>query len=460
VTSKKSSAAFGAFVETNTEVYNPFKKEENTVTATSTATATPDVSDVPRRPSHTAEENTEDAGEASPRVANPCTSREKKSPQPFSSSSSTATGHAPPPPTAENVILRLNVKHRPANTVQSMDSVSGVPGASSYSADVNDDGGVAASTTASSSSMSSTKRRPFAYNEFESPLAQGGGVGSSGNINRYAHYGSDRQQHTFEGGFDVVDGWELGGGGGCRHAARTSCSSSSLAPQQHGGGTHHPPPLRKMRLLMELEEKSKSGEWPASSSVHCYWCCHRFPGMPYGLPHRYDNNGRFIVTGCFCSLECAAAYNFHGDTSCSAEEMWTRYSLINMLAARMRDVEEEEEDEAEHEKTRKPSSNYIVKQAPHRLSLSIFGGGLSIEEFRSSFQRGRRTLLHAPPMVSACQQVEEITDGDVYSVNHFIPVDTERIDRYQEQMRLKRNKPLAGSKKNIIKMMNIQFTNR
>jgi len=420
--SAASAAAFGAVLDTNTEVYNPFKKEDETAAAAGSTSKDHDDGD---------NEEKKTVDEEQPPVTSP----------------------VPPPPaaTAENVILRLNVKQRstPSTTgIQPMDSAGASiapyePSSSSAAFGDGhhqhpqqqpqqhpDEGGAHMCST-------TTRRRPFAYNEFESPLAHGGG-----NIDRYAHYGGG----GCDGGHVDIGAGELG-------PRNPAASQAALAP----------PPLRKMRLLMELEEKSKSGEWPASSSVHCYWCCHRFLGMPYGLPHRYDNSGRFVVTGCFCSLECAAAYNFHGDTSCSADEMWSRYSLINMLAARLRDAEEEEGvvDGNEGMRPRPPSSrNCIVKQAPHRLSLSIFGGGLSIDEFRSSFQRGRRTLLHAPPMVSTCQQVEEITDGDVYSVNHFIPVDTERIDRYQEQMRLKRNKPLAGSKKNIIKMMNIQFTNR
>lgn len=425
---QKTSAAFGACVDTSTEVYNPFKKLEDDVPAAPSSSST------------TREEEEE--------------KEEKKKKEVVAAVAEEA---APPPSTAENVILRLNVKLR-SSAAPGIHPLDGVPSPHND----NNNGSVTACSSSrvdredGGGNNTTTRRRPYAFNEFDSPLAQGGGVGSSGNINRFAQYGAVPPFYRASGG---------GGGGGgdalpwdvSAQQQQHSHSHPPPSPQRHHHHRHPPPPppLRKMRLLMEMEEKSKSGEWPATSSVHCYWCCHRFPGMPYGLPHRYDNTGKFIVTGCFCSLECAAAYNFHGDTSCSADEMWSRYSLINMLAARLREAEEAEDAE---EKKPPPGRSCLVKQAPHRLSLSIFGGGLSIEEFRSSFQRGRRTLLHAPPMVSACQQVEEITDGDVYSVNHFIPVDTERIDRYQEQMRLKRNKPLAGSRKNIIKMMNIHFT--
>jgi hypothetical protein len=82
-------------------------------------------------------------------------------------------------------------------------------------------------------------------------------------------------------------------------AAPSSAAASSKAPSSAATS-------KVVRLLADFQEKSKVGEWPTSTQVHCYWCCHAFTTPPMGLPIRYLND-RFYVTGCFCSLECAAA---------------------------------------------------------------------------------------------------------------------------------------------------------
>ncbi len=57
-------------------------------------------------------------------------------------------------------------------------------------------------------------------------------------------------------------------------------------------------------VLRDLTDK-----WPVQTDVCCWWDCHTFSGTPIGLPVRYDaKTDRFEGYGCFCSLECAAAY--------------------------------------------------------------------------------------------------------------------------------------------------------
>ena len=220
--------------------------------------------------------------------------------------------------------------------------------------------------------------------------------------------------------------------------------------QQHQHTVHHPH-LRKVRLLMEFEEKNRANEWPANTNIHCYWCCHRFHNHPYGIPIKYVNN-KFYVHGCFCSLECAAAYNF--GSGGSVDEMWERYSLLNMMAYRLK--EGLEETPGQDTNTKKTG---LVSQAPHRLSLSIFGGHLSIEEFRTYCPSHRLTVINFPPMMTITQQIEEINDVDVRSTHRYVPIDNDRIDRYQKEIKLKRSKPLANKNNALICAMNIRYTN-
>lgn len=204
-----------------------------------------------------------------------------------------------------------------------------------------------------------------------------------------------------------------------------------------------------VRLLAEFEEKSKNGDWPLSTSVHCYWCCHRFDTPPLGLPIKYVGD-RFHVVGCFCSLECAAAYNFSAARE-SVDECLNRYSLINALSARLGHAH----------------GTRVVRPAPDRLALAIFGGHMGIDDFRShgSPELGaahgapqRQVVVNCPPMQSITQQVEEVSDTDLSSEYRYIPIDSERVSRYQEKVRLMRTKPLVNFKNTLDHSMKLKYS--
>jgi hypothetical protein len=196
------------------------------------------------------------------------------------------------------------------------------------------------------------------------------------------------------------------------------------------------PGLKVIRLLTEFEEKNKNSEWPSSTSVHCYWCCHRFANAPVGLPVKFANN-KFHVIGCFCSLECACAYNFLSHDS--IDECLNRYTLVNALSNRL-------------------GLDRTVQPAPDRLALSIFGGHLDIDEFRAfSSATKRHVIVNSPPMLTVTQQVEEVNETDMRSEYRYIPLDSERINRYQEKVRLKRCKPLVNFKNTLDHTMKLKY---
>ena len=198
----------------------------------------------------------------------------------------------------------------------------------------------------------------------------------------------------------------------------------------HGGG------LRLIRLLTEFEEKSKIGEWPSSTSVHCYWCCHQFPNAPFGLPLKYAGD-QFHVVGCFCSVECAAAYNF-ASTRDSVDECLDRYYLINAMSSRM-------------------GLGHHIRPAPDRLALKMFGGHMDIDEFRSFAGSGRQMLVNPPPMVTATQQIEEVHDANMRSEYKYIPLDNDRVVKYQEKLRLRRSKPLVNFRNTLDHTMKLKY---
>jgi hypothetical protein len=187
-------------------------------------------------------------------------------------------------------------------------------------------------------------------------------------------------------------------------------------------------------VLKDFEQKNKNNEWPSNTSTHCYWCCHRFDNAPFGIPVCY-NNDVFEVFGCFCSLHCAAAYNFQSNESLDA--VWERYNLINLLSRRLQ-------------------LGRVVKPAPDKMTLKIFGGFLDIDEFRNFHKTHKVVNINFPPMTSLTQQIEEINDYELNNDLKFIPLDNERINRCKEKMIFKRTKPLVSEKSTLESSMNLK----
>jgi hypothetical protein len=120
------------------------------------------------------------------------------------------------------------------------------------------------------------------------------------------------------------------------------------------------------------------------------------------------------------------------------DEMWERYNLLNLLY-------------------RKLNLGKIVKAAPDRLALKIFGGYMDIEEFRDFFKSNKMVNINFPPMSSLTQQIEEINEYELNSEYKYIPLDQDRIDKYKAKM-FKRNKPLINSKNSLETSMNLKYT--
>lgn len=193
--------------------------------------------------------------------------------------------------------------------------------------------------------------------------------------------------------------------------------------------------LKIVDILKDFEQKNKNNEWPSNTSICCYWCCHKFDTPPFGIPVSYSN-GIFEVFGCFCSLECASAHNFK--TNESLDEVWERYNLINLLSRRL-DI------------------GRVVKPAPDKMTLKMFGGYMDIDTFRKYHKTNKIININFPPMTSLTQQIEEINEYELNSDLKYIPLDSDRINRCKEKMIFKRNKPLINEKTTLESTMNLKY---
>lgn len=192
-----------------------------------------------------------------------------------------------------------------------------------------------------------------------------------------------------------------------------------------------------VNLLHDFKEKNKNKEWPSNTTIACYWCTETFDNVPFGIPINYENE-KFDVIDCFCSLECAASYNFAMNHN--IDEMWERYNLLNLLS-------------------RKLNLENIVKPAPHRLSLKKYGGHLSKEKFREFCKSNKLININYPPMNSLTVQIEEINEFELNNDYKYIPIDNERIKRYKEKINLVREKPQVNSEHSLESSMGLTYIN-
>jgi hypothetical protein len=119
----------------------------------------------------------------------------------------------------------------------------------------------------------------------------------------------------------------------------------------------------------------------------CFWCCHELVDFCCGLPLKYTEiTNHFECYGTFCSFQCASAYNF--SINSKNYKVWDINTLLNMLAS-------------------KYGIRENIKPAPSRYVLQMFGGNLSIEEFRMIHKEHDRSLvLNIPPMTNINPSIE------------------------------------------------------
>lgn len=139
-------------------------------------------------------------------------------------------------------------------------------------------------------------------------------------------------------------------------------------------------------FMNDAENISYDNEYKSNpqnnKSSNCFWCCHSIDShIVYSMPYNYDAvNDNYFVFGSFCSLQCANAYNFsvHG----SSDKVWEINSWIQMLAKRY-------------------GFSNTIRPAPSRYLLKMFGGNLTIDEFREAHLKSDKTyILNIPPMIS------------------------------------------------------------
>jgi hypothetical protein len=135
-----------------------------------------------------------------------------------------------------------------------------------------------------------------------------------------------------------------------------------------------------------------SGKWKSKTDIWCRWCSHGFDTVPIGLPELYDQKEqKFSVRSCFCSFNCAHAYNI----SLADHKVWERYALL----ARIKNIIFEGT----------TNENKRIVAAPPQEMLNVYGGPKTIEEFRSNrIFVPKKYIKLLPPIIPYFTVIEEI----------------------------------------------------
>lgn len=155
----------------------------------------------------------------------------------------------------------------------------------------------------------------------------------------------------------------------------------------------------------------------------CWWCCHDHDGDSLSLPYRYDQmRNKFYTCGNFCSWSCMKSYAIdkYGDmrgSIISGNIIVMRKQLYGKIGS--------------------------IKPAPDRFKLNVFGGHLTIEEFREN------------NIKDVDIEPNEINSEEIVSI--VIPIqksvkklsDIQNSTHSNDALKLKRSKPLKRTQNNL-----------
>ena len=216
----------------------------------------------------------------------------------------------------------------------------------------------------------------------------------------------------------------------------TSATATATTITTISGSVDAPDYYKKGTLLVQYQGTEETKILPEHVDVACFWCCHRFDSRPVILPVR--DQGEYIqVMGNFCSPECSMAYLF--DMQQDSYARWEQLSLLNRLYGQ--------------------AVGGAIKPAPPRQILKMFGGPVSIEDYRNLVRQGKlRVDIHLPPMVSllATMDTKPIDFYDVSLTKNVMETVKERLAKAEEVLKLKRTKPLKAWESTLDACINLK----
>lgn len=124
--------------------------------------------------------------------------------------------------------------------------------------------------------------------------------------------------------------------------------------------------MSEQAIVTLMGAHTDQNSWPESTSICCWNCCHPFQGVPIPATSKIDSRRSGKLTKChgvFCSFNCSKRYILDKST----HGAWEASSLLSLLYKKI------------------VGHHAPIKTAPPRICLAMFGGNMSIEEYRTGF---------------------------------------------------------------------------
>lgn len=184
-------------------------------------------------------------------------------------------------------------------------------------------------------------------------------------------------------------------------------------------------------IMKDILGRTKSPTY--SQNTACFWCCHAFPWKPCVLPISYDAyEMMYACEGHFCSPECALAH-LYADPALSDVARWTRQALLGDMYRNLY-------------KTRD------LIPAPPRTTLRMFGGPLSIDQFREQTAFSEELIgIQLPPLRLHLPTMN--VQGPLRDVKKFVALSQETVEKASKELRLKRSKPVHSNQATLDKCL-------
>lgn len=155
------------------------------------------------------------------------------------------------------------------------------------------------------------------------------------------------------------------------------------------------------------------------TDVACWWCCHRFDDFPVSAPLRYNSEtDMFHTVGVFCSFNCAKSYS-------STNKVYSAYDslLYKKIKGQLKSI----------------------KKAPPKTVLKMFGGPLTIEEYRKTFDTLSTIKVNKYPMIFIPSQVE------YHKVNKLVQDSMSKINISKSSSNTLSSKTISGAQQRLTK---------
>ena len=179
----------------------------------------------------------------------------------------------------------------------------------------------------------------------------------------------------------------------------------------------------------------KHEKWPTKSSCPCFWCNHTFDNVPWGIPNKYENNS-FVLFGNFCSPNCALSYLIVRENNIN---LFEKISLLNLLYYYVY------------------NNDSIIVPAPDKICIDTYGGPFTISQYRYLTSNNNKNYNIVFPSCNVVNPIFEETKKSVNQNNYYIPIDKNRINKIQTELKIKRSKPINNIKNTLDNCMTIIY---